>query len=77
MRSCFVCQIDAVWGHLNVIARGHGQALVQMDVAWGVDFEELKDMPTDDSFEMRVHEYYSDFRNKSSITINTCFRYPR
>jgi CD109 antigen len=69
-----VLQIPNVWGHLNVVARGRGQALIQMDVAWGVDHESLKDAPSEDSFELRVHEYYDDFRNKSKITIQTCFR---
>ena len=64
-----------MWGHLNVVARGRGQALIQMDVAWGVDHDSLKDAPSEDSFELNVYEYYDDFRNKSKITIQTCFRF--
>ncbi|CAB3361002.1 Hypothetical predicted protein [Cloeon dipterum] len=75
--SYFTSDIPNVWGHVNVIARGRGQALMQMDVAWGVDHETLKDAPSDDSFDLTVQEFYSEFRNKSKITIHTCFRWVR
>lgn len=31
-----------VWGHLNLFARGAGQAVAQLDVNYGVDYEPFK-----------------------------------
>lgn len=71
----FILQIPSVWGHVNVIARGTGQALVQLDVNYGVDYEPLKDQPSQPSFDLRIKEFYSNYRNKSIITIESCFRF--
>jgi hypothetical protein len=68
-------KIPHVWGHMNVIAKGAGLAMVQMDLNYGIDYEPLKDFPTMDSFELHISEYYSPVRNKSAITIQSCFRY--
>ena len=37
-------RIDAtnVWGHVNIIAKGAGQAVAQLDVNYGVDYEPFK-----------------------------------
>ncbi|XP_075233181.1 CD109 antigen-like isoform X2 [Lycorma delicatula] len=72
-----VIEIPSVWGHVNVIARGTGQALVQLDVNYGVDYEPLKDQPSQPSFDLRIKEFYSNYRNKSIITIESCFRWVR
>ena len=34
--------IPNVWGHVNLIAHGAGQAIAQLDVNWGVDYEPFK-----------------------------------
>ena len=34
--------IPNVWGHVNLIAHGAGQAVAQLDVNWGVDYEPFK-----------------------------------
>ena len=38
--------IPNVWGHINIVATGAGQAIAQLDVNWGVDFEPFKDHPS-------------------------------
>jgi hypothetical protein len=63
-----------VWGHLNVIAKGSGQAVVQMDISFGIDHEEFKELAKTDTFNLEIREFYSTFRNKSFITIQSCFR---
>ena len=35
-------QIPNVWGHINLVANGAGQAIAQLDVNWGVDYEPFK-----------------------------------
>ena len=34
--------LENVWGHVNLYARGAGQAVAQLDVNYGVDFEPFK-----------------------------------
>ena len=34
---------DNVWGHVNLYARGAGQAVAQLDLSYGVDYEPFKD----------------------------------
>ena len=35
-------ELQNVWGHVNMFARGAGQAVAQLDVNYGVDFEPFK-----------------------------------
>ena len=35
-------EIPNVWGHINLVANGAGQAIAQLDVNWGVDYEPFK-----------------------------------
>jgi hypothetical protein len=67
-------QVPNVWGHLNVIAKGSGQAVVQMDINFGVDYEGFRELAVIETFNLEVKEFYSTFRNKSFITIQSCFR---
>ncbi|CAG0913503.1 unnamed protein product [Notodromas monacha] len=67
--------LENVWGHLNVIARGRGQAIIQLDYAYGVDYEPIKETPPADVFTLDVRESYRDFRNKSIIDVELCPRY--
>ncbi|XP_014294600.1 CD109 antigen isoform X1 [Halyomorpha halys] len=69
-----IFELKHIWGHVNIIGKGAGLALVQMDVSYGVDWEPLKDNPSRDNFNLRVREFYSHERNKSAITIETCMR---
>ena len=34
--------LENVWGHCNLVAHGAGQALAQLDLSYGVDFEPYK-----------------------------------
>ena len=34
--------IKNVWGHVNIFAKGTGQAVAQLDVNYGVDYEPFK-----------------------------------
>ncbi|CAG7731091.1 unnamed protein product [Allacma fusca] len=67
--------IPQVWGHVNVIAKGAGQAVIQLDTSFGVDREEFKDTPPEDCFDLRVREFFSTERNKSILTLESCFRW--
>ena len=62
---------------MNIIARGAGQAVLQMDYSYGIDWDPLKDVPPVDAYELDVHEIYHNFRNKSLITVELCPRYMR
>jgi len=64
--------ISNVWGHVNLVANGAGQAIAQLDVNWGVDYEPFKDQPATDCFNLTVQEFFHG-RNKSEITIRSCF----
>jgi CD109 antigen len=64
--------IPNVWGHINLVAHGAGQAIAQLDVNWGVDYEPFKDHPASDCFNLTVQEFFHG-RNKSEITIRSCF----
>ena len=64
--------IPNVWGHVNLIAHGAGQAIAQLDVNWGVDYEPFKDKPATDCFNLTIDEHFHG-RNKSEITIRSCF----
>uniref|UniRef100_A0A8D8ZM66 Complement C3 n=2 Tax=Cacopsylla melanoneura TaxID=428564 RepID=A0A8D8ZM66_9HEMI len=70
-----IYHISKVWGHVNIIARGQGHALAGLDVSYGVDSEHLKDRGSDEVFQLTVTEFYSPRRNKSAITMQSCFRY--
>lgn len=64
-----------MWGHVNVIGRGAGQAVLQLNVKYGIDWEELRDLPKQAYFELHIDETYSNFRNKSHIQVKACVRY--
>ena len=64
--------IPNVWGHINIVATGAGQAIAQLDVNYGVDYEPFKDKPARDCFNLTIQEYPFG-RNKSEIAIKSCF----
>jgi len=64
--------IPNVWGLVNIFAKGSGQALVQMDVVFGVDNEEFLDTPPEECFTLSVDETLRG-RNKSEIDVRSCF----
>lgn len=67
-------QIPFVWGHVYMKGKGSGMAYIQMDVDYGVDHEHLIDKPQLKIFDLQIVEFYSQFRNKSMITIQSCLR---
>ncbi|TRY72565.1 hypothetical protein TCAL_06513 [Tigriopus californicus] len=64
--------IENVWGHMNIFAHGAGQAVAQLDVNYGVDYEPFKDSPATDCFKLTIQEFFHG-RNKSEITVKSCF----
>jgi len=64
--------IPNVWGLVNLFAKGSGQALVQMDVVFGVDNENFLDSPPEECFTLNIDETLRG-RNKSEIDVRSCF----
>ena len=67
--------VPNVWGHVNVIGRGDGQAVMQLSVQYGIDWEELQDEPSKPYFHLYIDETYSHFRNKSHINVTACVKW--
>lgn len=63
--------IPNVWGHINFHATGAGQAVAQMDINYGVDFEPKKDYPPVECFNLTIKESFRG-RNKSEIDVRSC-----
>jgi len=68
-------QIPNVWGHVNIIGEGAGQAVIQLKVQYGIDWNEMKDKPTHPYFDLVIKENYSYFRNKSHVNVKACFKW--
>ncbi|XP_065199641.1 ovostatin-like [Planococcus citri] len=73
--NSYFFEIPFVWGHIHVVGKGAGVAYIQMDVDYGVDHEHLVDKPELKMFDLQITEFYSQFRNKSMITIQSCPRF--
>ncbi|KAK7017963.1 hypothetical protein SK128_001869 [Halocaridina rubra] len=73
--SSYSHELEHVWGHLNLVAKGSGQAVVQLDVSWGVDVLRFIEQPHKKYFDLSVYEKYHQFRNKSVITTTVCTRW--
>ena len=58
---------------LCILGHGQGQALVQLDYSYGVDYEPLLDVPPTPAFDFTVDARYSG-SNNSHIDITTCQR---
>ncbi|CAG0922559.1 unnamed protein product [Notodromas monacha] len=52
-----------------------GQAIVQLDYAYGVDYDALKEKSPVRVFDLDVKETYRTFRNKSIIDVELCPKY--
>ncbi|XP_037084851.1 CD109 antigen-like [Pollicipes pollicipes] len=63
-----ILPFENVWGHLNVIGNGAGQAVVQLDVNYGVDTQNGIKRPPAKSFELSVREDFQRFRNSPSAS---------
>ena len=73
----FSLQIENVWGLVNVVAHGAGQAVLQLDVSYGIDWTVLKKQPPVEAFDMTVLERFSRYGNKSIANVQICARYVR
>ncbi|XP_042213472.1 CD109 antigen-like [Homarus americanus] len=67
--------IQNVWGLVNVVANGAGQAILQLDVSFGIDWTELKKQPPIDAFDLTVYEHFLPARNKSVCNVTVCARW--
>ena len=67
-------EIPNVWGHINIYATGAGQAVAQMDINYGIDYEPFKDHPPEDCFKLSIYESFRG-RNKSEIDVRSCFKW--
>jgi len=65
-------QIPNVWGHIQFHATGAGQAVAQLDISYGVDYEPFKDQSPMDCFNLTINEFFRG-RNKSEIDVKSCF----
>lgn len=63
-----------VWGHCDVLAKGAGLSLVQMDVTYNVDRDFLLIPPAYDAFDLTLEAKYTG-RNRSHINIKSCARW--
>ncbi|KAK3858623.1 hypothetical protein Pcinc_035182 [Petrolisthes cinctipes] len=73
--SMNIIPIQNVWGLVNIVANGAGQAILQLDVSYGVDWNELKKQPPVESFALTIYEDFSKFGNKSHCNIEVCARW--
>ena len=57
-----------------MVANGAGQAILQLDVSYGVDWTNLKKQPPVEAFELTIDEDFSKFGNKSHCVVTICAR---
>ncbi|CAL4102803.1 unnamed protein product [Meganyctiphanes norvegica] len=70
-----IVPITNVWGLVNINAHGTGQAILQLDVSWGIDWETMKKQPPVESFDLVITERYPRFGNRSVGNIEICARW--
>jgi CD109 antigen len=58
-----------------VVGTSSGQAVMQLNVQYGIDVEDLRDTPSRPYFDLYVDETYSHFRNKSHINVTACAKW--
>ncbi|XP_069981512.1 CD109 antigen [Penaeus vannamei] len=63
--------LENIWGHISIVGHGSGQALVQLDYSYGVDYEPLLDYPPVPAFDFTVSSKFYG-RNNSHLEITTC-----
>ncbi|EEC04468.1 conserved hypothetical protein [Ixodes scapularis] len=63
-----------VWGHCDVLAKGAGLSVIQMDVSYNVDRDFLLVPPAYEAFELTLQPHFSG-RNRSHINIKSCVRW--
>ncbi|GFQ90018.1 pregnancy zone protein, partial [Trichonephila clavata] len=63
-----------VWGHAEVIAKGAGMSVLQMDVQYNVDRDFLLIQPPVPAFDINIKGYYHG-RNKSHMNVKSCAKW--
>jgi hypothetical protein len=53
----FRVDVTNVWGHMNLFAKGAGQAVAQLDLTYGVDYEPYKVKPDPNGQNLSVFLY--------------------
>lgn len=66
--------LENIWGHISVVGHGSGQALVQLDYSYGVDYEPQLDYPPVPAFDFTVTSKFFG-RNNSHLLVTTCQRW--
>ncbi|KAB7501148.1 Antigen [Armadillidium nasatum] len=66
--------LNGVFGHIDVVGRGSGQALLQLSYGYGVDIEDGLDVPPVPSFDFNLEARFWG-RNNSYVTITSCQRW--
>ncbi|XP_068231654.1 CD109 antigen-like [Palaemon carinicauda] len=67
-------ELENIWGHISVVGHGSGQALVQLDYSYGVDYEPQIDYPPVPAFDFTVETKFFG-RNNSHLAITTCSKW--
>ncbi|GFT53743.1 CD109 antigen [Nephila pilipes] len=63
-----------VWGHAEVISKGAGMSILQMDVQYNVDRDFLLIKPPVPAFDINIKGYYHG-RNKSHMNLKSCAKW--
>lgn len=63
-----------VWGHCDVLAKGSGLSVIQLDVKYNVDRDFLLVPPAYEAFDLTLEPHFSG-RNRSHINIKSCIRW--
>ncbi|XP_047740620.1 CD109 antigen [Hyalella azteca] len=66
--------LETIYGHINVIGHGSGQAIVQLEYTYAVDQPDEMDYPPVDAYDLEIKAQYSG-RNQSHINITACQRW--
>ena len=64
-------QLTNMWGHLSITGHGSGQAIIQLDYSYGVDYEPELDVPPVPAFDFNVRARYYG-RNNSHLIMEAC-----
>ncbi|KAB7495813.1 Antigen, partial [Armadillidium nasatum] len=64
-------ELDNIFGHLAIIGRGSGQAILQLDYSYGVDHEDEIDYPPVSAYEIDISAKFFG-RNNSYVSITSC-----
>ncbi|KAK9497718.1 hypothetical protein O3M35_004386 [Rhynocoris fuscipes] len=73
--SKYFFEINRPHGIIELKSRGRGLSIIHMTSSYRVDRKYLTDQSEYNKFYLKIFEYYSNFRNKSSITVEVCTKW--